>query len=623
MLKQREVLYQIGRKFCCAEGDGEWRTKQICMTERSAELAPGLVRTERTYRNISDRSFTMIPVVQKRFSGEIHKFTVPCVSYNGNRWGTGMEPKGLEYNGKPWIFPADRTGVPGCTIAETQEGVCTALFAAGDSLSANCSCSLLEYGARGYAHRLYFSHIESPQCYAEKFRYTAEVRENITLPAGGEVTYIYYLYEKKDCRTPYGYKELYDWLTLHYLPEHEPAMDRDSIYRYSMQFVRSLIERLPDGNYLSNMGYLPDGEHKYGSADCVFRFRPFGRYEAGWCGQNLSIARLLLKSYYAAGEREDAARAKGILNAWLSAQYPSGLFPSLYEARGEDALLDTCNLGWTVRRLVDCAQLLEEHGEGDARLIAAARAACNCVLRAGDGTRGFPQTMAPDGRVVNPDGMAGGMLAFGFIRLFEATGEQRYFSAAARAYRFYYDSYLAEGVAAGGAQDTYCVDKESAGPLLSVALALYRLTGEERYVREAENIGAYLRTWTFYYDVEYAQGTDAAAVGFCTSGGTAVSVQHNHLDNWALYYVPEFFELSRITGDVCWEELARAHWDYATQCISDGTFTLHGMKRPVGAQNEGFYQCNWCDPKGSLNDWLVAWVKTFQLDALEFLRDRA
>ena len=60
------------------------------------------------------------------------------------------------------------------------------------------------------------------------------------------------------------------------------------------------------------------------------------------------------------------------------------------------------------------------------------------------------------------------------------------------------------------------------------------------------------------------------------------------------------------------------------QYMSDGNLTLHGMRRPAGAQNEAVVQCNWHgtdESKGCLNDWLVAWVKSFQLDVWYALKD--
>ena len=48
------------------------------------------------------------------------------------------------------------------------------------------------------------------------------------------------------------------------------------------------------------------------------------------------------------------------------------------------------------------------------------------------------------------------------------------------------------------------------------------------------------------------------------------------------------------------------------------------MLRPLGAENEAIIQCNWHgkDEKvGILNDWLVAWVKVFQIDTYYQLKE--
>ncbi|MCK7478351.1 MAG: hypothetical protein M0C28_13825 [Candidatus Moduliflexus flocculans] len=55
--------------------------------------------------------------------------------------------------------------------------------------------------------------------------------------------------------------------------------------------------------------------------------------------------------------------------------------------------------------------------------------------------------------------------------------------AAERAYAFYIGAFVRNGFTTAGALDTYCIDKESATPLLKGALELYDVTGKEMYLQ--------------------------------------------------------------------------------------------------------------------------------------------
>ena len=184
MNEDKETLYCLDNvEYKGAVGTGEWKTEHFHIRETYEKISSALTFFKRTYLNISGKTLDFVPCAERKFRHSLRRFLIPCVSYNGNRWGNGMEPKGLEYEGKKWIFSADRTGVPGCSIVESEGAFCTALFAADDEVSKDCSCSLYEVKGEGYTHRLYFSHIEFPICYAEKFRYSEAIRESRRLKA--------------------------------------------------------------------------------------------------------------------------------------------------------------------------------------------------------------------------------------------------------------------------------------------------------------------------------------------------------------------------------------------------------------------------------------------------------
>ena len=70
-------------------------------------------------------------------------------------------------------------------------------------------------------------------------------------------------------------------------------------------------------------------------------------------------------------------------------------------------------------------------------------------------------------------------------------------------------------------------------------------------------------------------------------------------------------------------------WFNSTQLIADENRRIfHGKKRPIGSQNEAFYQARWGhrpDPneRGHLNDWLVSWVNAFRLHVIDRVEDKS
>ena len=100
-------------------------------------------------------------------------------------------------------------------------------------------------------------------------------------------------------------------------------------------------------------------------------------------------------------------------------------------------------------------------------------------------------------------------------------------------------------------------------------------------------------------------------------------MQHHHLDPYALFWVPEWFELTKLTGDSQWKEKAIAIWNNGCQLISDGTLVINGRVRPVGSQNEAYLQSHWnwdaAPHFDRINSWLVAWPGAFRLETLRKL----
>ena len=574
-----------------------------------------------TYKNVGSDT-QIIPLFQTVTNGTPFFYMIPCVNYNGNEWGSCKEPKGLERDGEPWIFPSDRIGVPACSIAELDE-LSIGVFANNDSVSANSSASIFCRDGKTI-QRVYFSHVEYPVTYLRKYVYGDPMIEFIPFKSGEEKTFICYTYSFEKQGEKFGYGGIFDFVSSDYAKAPLAKIDAQTSAEYNFEFVESLVEKTDNG-YISNMGFLPNGEHRLGDENSQYMYRKSGKHEIGWCGQNITVAEMHIRKYIESEDKRYLEIGTGILDTWLSRQHPSGIISAMIDREFNDGeVIDSCNEGWLLWKLVWCCELLKKAGVDCVKYESACEKIAQYYLTYFE-KGGFPQISNPRGEIVTKEGCAGTMLTLGFLVLYKYSREQRYFERAKEAFDFYYDNFLDNSIAGGGALDTYCVDKESAGPVLRSALLFYELTGDDEYLEKAKRVAYYLMSWTYYHDVPFPVGSDCERVGVRTTGGTSVSTAHHHLDVWGVYYVSDMVRLYELTGNEAFKKQAQMLWTFTLQYISDGTLTLHGLTRAKGAKNEAVLHCNWNwsadGVKGQLNDWLVAWVATFQLDVYYALKD--
>ena len=520
------------------------------------------------------------------------------------------------------IFPADRIAIPSCTVAEFKNAT-SVIFSDSKGMSVNSSASIF-CREKKTVQRIYFSHIEYPTVYALKYVYNPPMIEFIPFKKGEEHTFICYSYDYAKNGEKFGYGAMFDFINTDFVVPFEKILPAKLVNEYNFDFINSLVEKYGDG-YISNMGFLPGGEHRLGDPASKFEFRKVGKYEIGWCGQNITIAEMHIRRYLETNDEKALEIALGLLNTWKARQHESGAVSVHADhPMSEGERIDTCNEGWLLWKLLWCCDLLKQAGQDVSKYEDMARKIAGYYVEYfPEGA--FPQISDAIGGVITKEGCAGTMLVLGYLSAYKYFGDQQYFDRAKSAYDFYYDTYLSNSIAAGGALDTYCIDKESAGPMLRASLWLYDITGDKAYVDKAKQVAYYLMTWTFYHDVEFPKDSDCALMGVRTTGGTSVSTAHHHIDVWGVYYTPDMVKLYELTGNVAFYEQAKILWLFTLQYISDGTLTLHGMTRGRGAQNEALLHCTWNwsadGKKGQLNDWLVSWVTTFQMDAYYALKD--
>lgn len=160
-------------------------------------LKPGREKLVCRWTNLSGEVLNVQPEIQVQSNFVFTHYVIPGVSYNGNDWGRGKEPKGLALEGRPWVFDYRRTTIPACTISENSEHFLVLMASDCDAASLTASCAMEPQSDGTMLHRILYPEIEGPITYCTRDGY-ADPHEGFISLAPGEslTTAAYVLYGK-------------------------------------------------------------------------------------------------------------------------------------------------------------------------------------------------------------------------------------------------------------------------------------------------------------------------------------------------------------------------------------------------------------------------------------------
>ena len=657
--------------------------------EQVKDLGGGAFAITRTIENVGAAPVAFRDELRVRDCFKASRYLIPCVNYNGNgavasggphsvavvsaRTKPGPPqaatpiPTGLSRDGEPWLFSYERTGIPGCTLTENDE-VGIALFAASDTpQSLVCACGLEVVECRmshvesqksadlrpaTFDHILVRPVVEAPLTYEAKGVFGPRYESAITLAPGERFTAKSFVCVCRPKWPNYAFASLAGQALRLLRPSLEPCMDDAEAFDLGIRFIHSLLY-LYNGKWLVCEHVVNRMAHDC-SAMRISREEMAERmkweywtdlgtwcetFEVGWAGQNFLNARMLAlralggpRFVAAASDRSLLEKATGIFDAFVATQRPNGLLyrcynDNFFENALEKRPTDVCNMGWAAAEAVRMARLLRAHGIDKPEYIAFARRICDFFVAHWSNVDGFGKRWRVDGTPLERDGTIGGFLIPALTELYDETGERRWLDAALRASDFYFARDLDGFLCTAGAIDCQCIDKETAWPLVYGSLALHRITGDRTHLERAEKAVWYFLSWMFFFDTVTDPETDFAKYSYHTTGGTAVSLEHQCIDPWGAIIVPDLMELADSTGNGDFREFARLMWANSLQGITRklGDF-FHDKQRPIGSQNEGFFQARYnkyrpvVEP-GYFNDVLAPWPSAFRMWTVSRLRD--
>lgn len=634
-----------GKGECAAvcEGDG-WRAGALYIRDSALYLGEGTYKLTREIENTSGEDVSFAHVLAVADTYEAARYLIPCILYNGNEHGSSNTPKSLTVDGVAWEFAYDRTGIPSCTLTETKD-VGVALFAsAEDSASLTSSCSLIP-SEQGYEHRIIRPVVEAPYSYTSKNVMTERYDTYITLGAGERNVSVSYLCVLTPEIENYATAPLLERAMSLLDPQLEPSLSPDEVFSLGQSFANALLydykgKKMIITHYAQrlfryqHMVKITLDEMAEMMRDPYYtELGAFDeRFEMGWADQGLLNGRMLARAAIDDNDKEKLACAIGIFDAFCETQKENGLVYTLYEQNFDPeaektATPDVCNLGWGAAEMVRMYRMLAEQGIDKPEYVRFARGICDFCIGAYTDEYGYGKSYYMDGTPAQTLGSIGGFMIVAMLELYNLTKEQRYLDNAIKAHNFYYSRDLDCFVCTAGALDCTSIDKETAYPFVASSLMLYDVTGDDKYITRAEMAAYYFTSWMFFYEVLYKNGSEFTEYGYKTTGGTAISAEHHAIDAWGSIIVPELCRLAKLTGKDFWRRTARLMWASAIQgmTLREGHL-IHGVQRPIGSHNEGFFQARWTkyrptpEERGHFNDCLSAWCGAYRMHTITRLR---
>ncbi|BDD12801.1 hypothetical protein FUAX_52330 (plasmid) [Fulvitalea axinellae] len=606
-------------------------------TDEIRQAEDGVFLWKRTFSNISGKRMDSVRLTMDfEVKGKSGFQLIPAVSYNGNLHEKHNLLKGYSKNGTPWTFAYHRIAVPGATYTETGNWSVT-LFGEAKGEFEPFSCSLIPEEKRT-THRLIWPEEELPYTNYTKNKLKSGYRQNLTLEKDGSLTVTAWLVVAPNKKGHRSIDKMLDVAWKIHRHDTKAAFPVQHVWDYGVAYAKNgLWHKIQDFEAFNiGMRYRPYGENKGPENGKTDEFHLengewtnvlYTHFEAGWAGQNISLANSLFTDFLKHGDSTSLKKAITSLDGWIKYCVPKDegqIISARFWGNGPSGGTDACNMGTAGRNFIEAYHLAKKCGVNRPEYLKAGLAIADFAVKEQQPGGVIGKSWNINGKCTRREGTTGAFMIPAMMAANKETGKEVYLEASKRAFSHYYSTFEEKGYTTAGALDSDCVDKESSFPMLRSAMLLFETTQDKTYLDKAVAISYYLASWQWHQSVDFGPKASLTEYGHDTFGGTSVSTQHQHMDPYALYWVSDWIKLAKYTGNDLWRERAIAAWNHGTFSLSDGSKIFNDKRRPTGSQNEAFFHTSWGwgdATFGSMNDWLVAWPTAFRLETLRYLDD--
>ena len=398
----------------------EYKGKKVAATDESEcflayddieEVEEDVFLWKRSF-DFTQSDITDIKSVKMSLSAnyEADFYEIPAITYNGNFWGSGKEPKGLELNGQPWVYSSWRSTLPGMTYSESA-GVGITLFS---DIRSNPEMSMSMHIEEGITkHELLYPHQETPFTYSKKNGYDVPLETGLDFD--GRLTLSAFIIFSEVQTPGSGTKKAFDFGWRRFCHETVPRFTCDKILEYGNEFAQKHLYFETQDYSGFCMGLFWNGTNWEQKRDFL---------EIGWVGQTASLAVSFIYSHIENKQPELLEKGIAILDRWLkNAKLENGLLRCRYDKvlkygadiQNRDEINDPANLYSAVKNYLEAYEMLKGLGieRGEYRKLA--MDICDFALKAQNENGIFAKGWYNDGSAYETEGTVGAFMAWALL----------------------------------------------------------------------------------------------------------------------------------------------------------------------------------------------------------------
>lgn len=332
-----------------------------------------------------------------------------------------------------------------------------------------------------------------------------------------------------------------------------PLADTDCtlLFHNNLQLLNRKAQKFHNAWGLPFLSFLPDAQDQ--NVD----------FQLGFVGQQANIGYQFIR--YGDKEHNEEIYQKGIdiIEFWCTRGISEMGAPHLWYNPPLDEFQPepywTRMIGDGMEGLLDAYVYLHNKGDERPGWLAACRACAEWLVRAQNEDGSYYRSYESDGRMCM-DSKANTTAVIRFlVQMYLVTGEPRYRDAALRAGEFSYVHIYQDVDYRGGTCDNADVyDKESAIYGIFGFLALYDLTGESKWLEAACGAADYVATWTYTWSFPIVTNLPIHAFNKGNiSGQSLIATGHSAADLYMAACSFVFYRLYLYTDDPEYLEFAR------------------------------------------------------------------
>ncbi len=327
-------------------------------------------------------------------------------------------------------------------------------------------------------------------------------------------------------------------------------VDNDKLYHVCMDMFDDLC-----GEYYGSWGVpfkclLPSGE--IGIVD----------YQMGFIGQQPNIGYQLLRYGYVENRPETAQKGKYVLDWWVNNSLTEWGAPKTwydpFPARWLDQPIWLRMMADGLEGILDGYVFLKKQGEEHDDWLSYCKTVGNWLVRTADEEGCWHRAYNFDGTVrLESKANTSNVLRF-LVQLYLVTKDERYKTAALKAGDWCYEHIYKNLEYLGGTCDNADVlDKESGIYAFFGFLALYDLTGEEKWLEATMGAADYTETWTYSWVFPVKPIEKIHAFHHVNmSGQSLIATGHSGADVYMAACSYIYYRLYLITGDAHYRDFA-------------------------------------------------------------------